>query len=240
MSESYQNDFEKFLSHTNEKEVLYEEVYKEISRFSSHSLLDIGAGNGLLSTPLSRTVDSYVAVEQNPNFVQKLRSEGLTVIEGLFPIKVDGSFDLVLVSHALSYERDLHKSFVEHAWNLVRSGGILLIITYRGQEDDWTSLLQELGEEQMDYNRVGYNRIVEYLHSLGEVTMRKVLTSVRTHNLEDMIDALSFVFSDGKQERKTRFFSYRSKVEKILNSKYRDQKGFFFPFQHFFLIVKKM
>lgn len=239
MTDSYQSDFEKFLSHTDEKQVLLEEISKEIERFSIDSILDIGAGNGLLSIPLSKKVERYLAIEQKPSFAEKLQKAGLSIVQGSFPLEIPGNFDLVLVSHALSYAEDLFRPFIKKAWELVNQDGILLIITYRAQDDDWTNLTKQLGESSIDYNNSGFNQIVDFLRSLGKVEIRSVITRVRTTALEDMVGALSFVFSDGQPHRKQKFFQYYSKLTEILNSQYRDDLGFSFPFQHFFVTTQK-
>lgn len=247
MTDSYINDFQKFLSHTDEKGILLDEIAKEIEKYNIHSLLDIGVGDGLLGIPLSEKVDKYLAIEQKEEYVRELNDGGLEVMQGKFPMKIDESFDLVLSSHSLgSYRKENFESFVREAWKLVNPKGILLIITYRGQEDDWTNLMDYIGARNErsdikieDYNRVGYNTLLELLNSLGEIKIRKVVTRVETNNIEDMIQALCFVFSYGKAEKKEQFISFRTKLEKIFNSKYKDDKGYYFPFQHFFITVQK-
>ena len=240
MGDSYKNDFEKFLTYTNEKQVLLVEISKEIEKHKAKSLLDIGAGNGLLSVPLSKKVESYLTIEPNKGFVAKLRATELEVIEGTFPLEISGTFDVVLASHSISYSRDLFEPFIKEAWKLVKPKGVFLIITYRGQEDDWTRLMKDFGENHEDPNRVGFNQIVELLASLGEVKTRKFITHVKTDKLEDMVQALSFVASDGKPEKKIEFLKNRSRLEKILNKKYQDENGYFFPFQHFFITTEKI
>lgn len=207
----YKNDFEKFLAHTNEKDVLAREIGADIVRFKINSILDIGAGNGLMNIPLSKRVDTYTAVEQNPIFVEKLAEAGINVIEAHFPVHIEGAYDLVLVSHATSYKEDSFEPFVRAGWNLVAPHGRLLIITYRGQEDDWTELMKQIRQPTSDSNRIGYNRLVELLFSLGEVKVRKVTTTVQTDNIDDMVDALSFVASDGNPERKAEFLKQTPK-----------------------------
>lgn len=239
MKDVYGSDFEKFLAHTDEKQILLEEISKEIEKYDVKSLLDIGAGNGVLSIPLSKRVENYLAVESNKNFVAKLRKAGLAVREGNFPLVISRSFDMVLASHAVSYLKDLFEPFIYEAWKSVNPGGVFLVITYRGQEDDWTRLMRELGENRENPNRVGFNSIIELLASLGEVKMRKAITKVRTENIEYMLFALSFVASDGEAEKKEAFLQKQAQLCKILDSRYKDAEGFFFPFQHFFIIAKK-
>ena len=73
MEEQYIKDFETFLKHTDEKEVLYQALAEEIKSNHFSSILDIGAGNGDLSLPLSKLVNRYLAVEQKPKYVQRLK-----------------------------------------------------------------------------------------------------------------------------------------------------------------------
>ncbi|MDP3003966.1 MAG: class I SAM-dependent methyltransferase [Candidatus Azambacteria bacterium] len=238
MTDNYKNDFEKFLAHTNEKEVLFDEIVKEIERCKTRSLLDIGAGDGRLSIPLSKKVTTYLAVEPKESFAEKLRAANIRTIQGTFPVEIPETFDFVLSSHSISYDKELYEAFLQKAWSLLNPEGTFLIITYRGQEDDWTNLMKNLGNNPIDYNRAGFNKIIELLHSLGEVKMKKVATSVRTENFEDMIQTLSFVASDGKPDKKNRFLQYRPRLEKILRSRYQDEAGYFFPFQHFFITTR--
>jgi SAM-dependent methyltransferase len=236
----YKNDFEKFLSHTNEKEILLKEISKEIKKYKIKSLLDIGAGNGLLSIPLSKRVKNYLAIEPNKNFAKKLRGAGLRVIEKKFPFEISESFDMILSSHSISYQKSFFEPFIKKAWKLVKKNGIFLIITYRGEEDDWTRFMKKLGINYKNKNRKGFNQIIKLLTLLGDVKIRKVITKVNAENLDDIIQALSFVASDGDRHRKKEFLKRGDKIEKILNRNYKDKQGYYFPFQHFFLITKKL
>ncbi len=239
MEKEYKNDFEKFLVHTNEKQVLLEEITKDIQKHNVQSLLDIGAGNGLLAIPLSQGVHRYLAIEPKESFVEKLRSNNLDVIQSNFPVSISEKFDMVLSSHSIYYDREKFEPFIRKAFELLNPKGVFLLVTYRGQEDDWNELLDFLGQNEMDYNRVGFNSIIELLSTLGIVTMRKVTTKVITDNFDDMIQALSFVFSNGKPEKKNIFLNYQTKLEKVFNSKYKTENGYYFPFQHFFIKTQK-
>lgn len=239
MNDPYLTDFQKLLSHTSEKSILLDEITKDIQRYHVSSLLDIGAGDGLLAIPLASKVKRYCAIEKRDEYVKVLRAAGLDVIAGKFPTELNEVFDCVLSSHALDYHKEIFEPYIATAWRYVKPGGVLLIITYRGEKDDWTELLRYLGVKMENFHRVGYDAIIKLLYSLGEVKMRKVITTVNASALDDVIDALSFVFSNGHAEEKAKFLSYRNKLEKILNSKYRSVDGCRFPFQHFFIATLK-
>lgn len=236
---AYKNDFEKFLAHTNEKEILRDEIIQEIKKRKAKSLLDIGAGNGLLSIPIAQVVDRYLAIEPKEVFVKTLKAAGLDVIHDRFPTILEDQFDFVLSSHSIKYDKALFEPFVRAAWKCVAPNGALVIITYRGQEDDWTRLMDALGENPTDRNRVGYNGLIMLLNDLGEVKTKKIKTTVRTDTIDDMIDALALVAANGVPERKEEFMKKRTKLEKILRSSYTKNSGFEFPFQHYIISTLK-
>lgn len=233
----YKNDFEFFIAHTDEKAILHEEIKKEIIAHRSESLLDIGAGNGMLSIPLSHEVKEYAAVETNPKFVKKLSEAGLDVVEGEFPLAIEKSFDIVLSSHSMSYSPEKYEIFLNSAVNLLHKDGILLLITFRGEEDSWTKLLDRLEDHKVDHYAERFDGIVTFLENLGTTSVRKVITHVATDTANEMIQALSFVYSDGKDEKKQKFLSYTNRLEDILEEEYKekDTGKYVFPFQHFFI-----
>lgn len=105
-------------------------------RIGAASLLDIGAGGGAVACELARSVDTYLAVEQDGARARALSRLGVPVIEGTFPLAVEGRFGLVVSSHSLPEEGGAaYPPFLEAAWALVAPGGSLLITTFKGIED---------------------------------------------------------------------------------------------------------
>ncbi|GEM_PF-1304482 len=244
LSVSYKHDFEKFLKHTDEKAILVSEIEKYISRYDIRSVLDIGAGNGEISIPLSKKVDRYLAIEKNPEFTLQLTQGGVETMEAEFPVQVVGAFDMVLASHTISYRRSdfstFIKEFVQTAWNLVNENGIFLMIGSGGNNDDWYNLMKEIGEAtELEPNKLGYQETTEQLHAIGKVTVEKVAAYVRTETLEDMIDALTFIAGKGDPVRKEKFLRHRDVTESILTEKYATADGFAFPFYHYFHLIQK-
>lgn len=234
----YQKDFEKFLIHTNEKSVLLQAIKQEIREHNISSLLDVGPGDGRLSIPLSLEVKNYLGVESNPLYVNKLRAANLRILSGDFPLDINESFDMVLMSHSLTYKPTLIIDFITKGWELLHSPGIIMIIIFRSKRDDWTSLLSKIGENPLKKYQDCYTVIEKTLKSYGNLDIKKVITEVTTDTLDDMIEALSFVASDGNLERKKLFLSHSEQLKEMLK-KYTKNGSYYFPFQHISLLVKK-
>jgi len=237
---NYASDFEVFLNNTDEKKVLLDYFSELINQDRVKSMLDIGAGNGLLSIPLSLRVEEYLAIEPNPKFSKTLRKNDIEVIDKSFPCSVDKSFDIVLSCHSIPHNISSATEFVQAAWQLVSPGGKLIIITYRSdEEDDWTKLMNCLGENWLGTNTSSYRSLIELLSSLGKVKVEKITSFVSSADLSVMIKALSFVYSDGKPELRDKFLEKEEILKKVLINDYFDGHEYTFPFQHFYLDVKR-
>jgi len=59
-------------------------------------------------------------------------------------------------------------------------------------------------------------------------------------SVDDMVQAVAFVASDGRLDKKEKFLKNRLQLEKILERKYHNKHGYSFPFQHFFVITRRM
>lgn len=240
MADAYQKEFAKFLEHTNEKAVLLAQLSQYIKELKPKSLLDIGAGNGLLSIPLSRQVEEYTAVEEKAKYVEILFQAGLKVVAGEFPLPIAGGYDLVLSSHSLSYRSGRIENFVKAAWDLVNPGGAFLIITFRsGEDDDWTRLLRIIDEDRTTFYKDGFLFLQKMLSDLGLVTIKKITTEMRVGSLNDLIEALSFVYSNAHPELKEKFMAKRVALEDLLEKSYKNGPNYVFPFQHFFVSTRK-
>jgi len=237
---SYTQGFEKLLKHTNEKQVFEVELGEYIESHHVQSLLDIGAGDGSLAVNLAKKVTTYVAVEPKEKYVAQLRAAGLKTIQGEFPLPVPGTYDLVLMSHVISYSSGNHETLVSPAWELVKPGGYLLAITHgNNHHDDWGKLLAHIGFGESEKFATTFDDIVETMAEHGTVEIQKIETAVETQDVNDLVAALNFVASGSNVERSERFMRESAAVAQYLTDNYRDKTGFSFPFQHLFIRVKK-
>ena len=118
--------------HYNQKQVLFRAIKGYVQRQRARSLLDIGAGDGALAFRLATLVRTYVAIERDSTRADKLRRNGIHVIERTFPFRMMQTFDIVVVSHSVPEEEKHYQAFLREAWRRVRRGGRLLIITFKG------------------------------------------------------------------------------------------------------------
>lgn len=238
--EQYIRSFEKFLSHTNEKDIFVKELSGYLERYKPESVLDIGAGNGSLAIPLSEQVKNYEAIEQNPKYALRLQEAGIKTQEATFPVPLSQMFGMVILSHVVSYEAANHTEIIPPALDVVEPGGHLILVTHRGNsEDDWSKLLGNIGMDRYDGYAAIYSEIIDMLNRAGKTEVRKVQTTLDTSSLEDMLEAMAFVASNGRIEGYQEFMSKRSEIKEILDSEYSVDSGYSFPYQHIFIDTHK-
>ena len=235
-SEWYARSFEKFLAHTDQTRVFVAELSRYIAHYRTHSILDIGAGNGALAVPISRRVEKYVAVERNRDHATRLRDCGVAVIEGSFPLPLTGSYDLVVMSHVISYEESNYGDLISAASERVAPGGCMLIVAHRGGAgSDWGRLLTRIGMDRFIHSPATiYDEIVSMLKGIGTVEAREVTTTVMADNAQDMLEVLAFTAPSGHYQE---FMKNGNELAGILNSEYRTDTGYSFPFCNNFVSI---
>lgn len=221
----------------NQKEILLRKISEIIDRFKIKSILDIGAGHPILVVPVSKRVDKYIGVETEPNRVKLLREAGLKIVEGEFPnIEIKGSFDLVLSSHSIPEQISDYPQFLQKAWGFVKENGWLVIITFKGVEDDLENLINILRKNWTDNDKPKYDEMMKILSTFGEVSKEKVTSQSSSEDIEQMTNLLSFSIGGSGNEKS----SYHQKLKDILNEKYKTGGKFIFPHKHFVLMVQKL
>lgn len=237
---SYTRGFEKLLQHTDEKRVFEIKIGEYISRYGARSLLDIGAGDGSLATLLAKKVVKYVAVEPKGKYVSQLQAAGLETVQGTFPIPIHGIYDLVLMSHVISYNHGNQGTLIPAAWKLVKSGGHLLVVTHgNNQDDDWEKLLTHIGFGESEKFVITSDDIVEAMTAFGSVELQKVETVLEARSASDLIEALNFIASGSDAIRSEKFMKKSDMIEQYLTDNYYKRGKFSFPFQHLFVSLKR-
>lgn len=218
----------------DQKAVLLRTVRHYIKKTGATSLLDIGAGDGTLAIPLSKSVKTYIAVENNKNNVKKLREANLRVISGKFPVSIKTTFDMVLISHSLPETIGNYKKFLNEAWRKVRNDGLLLIITFKGSNSKLEWLRKKvIGKTNLEDEKK-YNTMINIIKKFGVIKTTYVTSKIRSDKEGVMLDILCDSLGVSNKEDK-----YRDDIRKIIRRYFKDSHGFIFPTKHIVLTVKK-
>ncbi len=158
-----------------------------VTERGARSLLDIGAGSGGVAVPVARSVERYVAVEQDPIAAQALRDAGLDVVEATFPVEIRDRFDLVVSSHSIPEGGvELYEPFLSRAWERVAPGGLLLVITFKGSNDSPLFRLSERVLRRTYAVDPRYTAMLEILAGYGDVRIAKTRSHAETTEFSDI------------------------------------------------------
>jgi SAM-dependent methyltransferase len=220
----------------DQAEVLAACILRFARERGARSVLDIGAGRGPVAVPVAAAASRYLAVEQDRTSAAALRAAGLDVVEATFPVALDETFDLVVSSHSIP-EGDvvLYEPFLAGAWKLVASGGMLLIITFKGSnESPIRALSSELlgGTLGLDDRYVTMLRI---LREYGEVEITKIRSHVETDDFASFAELWgSWFWRTGEQ---------RASVEPMLraaaDARFKDAGRYRVPEEHLVVATVK-
>ncbi|MCX6751108.1 MAG: methyltransferase domain-containing protein [Candidatus Pacearchaeota archaeon] len=239
---NYEEDFSFYLKFTNEKRVLAQEIINLFKKLKVKSVLDIGAGNGDLSSLLVKKVEKYITIEPQKEFAKLLRDKEISVIEKTFPCYTgEEQYDFILCSHSLPSLRRDYEPFLKEAFEKLKKDGNLLLITYIGKDNDWGNLLRDINVKPFEDTSARYFERKDFLKQFGKIKEWFVFSRLESSSIDNFIKALSFVASGGEKEKREIFLSKTKEICDILNKKYYDKKSekYFFPFKHVFLMVNK-
>ncbi len=103
-------------------------------------VLDVGSGDGVMASLLSRRAKSVTCLDHSPRVIEAARArlgqhDNVTLAVGdmhELPF-ADGSFDQILHFHALTYAHDPRRALAE-AFRVLRPGGDLVLLTLHEHE----------------------------------------------------------------------------------------------------------
>lgn len=224
--------FSETYSH-NQKEVLKETVLDVISSHNIQSMLDVGAGWTDTALPYKNAVKTYLAVEQDKERAEVLEKSGVKVINESFPCAIEDKFDLVLSSHSVPEQVEAYEAFLQTAWKNVNEQGYLMIITFKGANETLWNLHNELvpatAPRKADERVKEMKRI---LQSFGDVVVSRVTSRKKTKVSEDIAQELSCSL-------RLDYGQWKEKLLSILERRFKDVDGYFFPHEHLVLLLKK-
>ena len=181
----YKESFELFLSHTNEKKVIRKKLEDEIDMKSVNSCLDIGGGNGLLSSTICAK-DKILIIEQNKSFVDSLRVQGFKCICSKWEnVELEERFDLILVAYSITYLPKHHLQ--EHIKKMIRHlnpDGKLVILAVDEKCGSWREV------------HTFFYQLINRKHQSSTIKLKEIMQTLNAKS----IDFTTKVFSDNVEQ----------------------------------------
>ena len=227
----YDESFKAFLSATNEKEVIASALADGIVRTGA-SILDIGAGNGVMTRHLlsQLSIGSYIAVEANSTFCDALTGGGISTIRGSYPdvdvILGDSRYDNVLSIYSAPLDHPKREKFLQRAFSRTNDADGSLTVVSFGGIDAWAKMVAEI-ETTLPVLPAGANiyRVIgedypEQLRNdcgmLGEVTTRLVTSEIITNSPEELYYAVAFTATAGLRKALQCYASSKRDIVNII------------------------
>ncbi len=216
----------------NQKDILVKAVLDLIFSCEVTSMLDIGAGDLKTAKSYKESVKKYQAIEQDEKRAKKLLEANIPVINKKFPCEIEEKFDLVLSSHSIPEIISEYELFLHKAWSLVNNSGYLVIITFKGANDTLSKFECELMGKCEIYDGDKYNEMMRILNKLGQPKIKKIISTEKTANVNDLIDVICWSLKLEKNK-------WQDKIADKLQSEFKKGNELFFPHEHLFIILQK-
>lgn len=199
---AYKKSFELFLSRTDEKSVIKKFIENNIGLDRKMSFLDIGGGNGSLTSLISGKVGSTTVVEPNKDFFRQLKQKKdiETINRRWEEVHLRKNYDFILAAYVITFFPE-HKreELLEKVYRHLRPNGKMLILSIDAQNGSWreihTYFYQLMGYVHRSSDDALKKWVQKYRHTA--TTFR---TDVVAKNIGEMLELLYFDFGKHPEE----------------------------------------
>ena len=197
--------------------------------------LDIGAGGGDLTIPISQSFNETTVVEPNGRQASFLtrRCPHFTVYNDVWE-KLDlGSmrYDLILCSHVLYYIDESHwLTTIEKMYAHLEDGGRIAIVLQSpiGEVANFFNLFHHY-----DVNIIVLWRDLTTRYGDDTIEVRYFMNEIRTESLDDMVTIGLFLLID------QRFREYKDKIRQYFLTHHKKEDGYRMLQDEILLVIKK-
>lgn len=217
---AYKKSFQLFLKRTDEKSVLRQFIFDNIPIRKDMDFLDIGGGEGSLTSVVSKKVRTTLVIEPNENFYKQLLTrKGIKVMNtGWEDTILNESFDFILAAYVTTYfQKAKRKRLIKKMYDSLRPGGHILILSIDAQRGSWRKI------------HTYFYKLMGRVHESSDDSVKQIAReykaiskSLKTHvvakNTDEMLEMLSFDF-----HRYPRYFSKFTEQLKKFLKKYSDE-----------------
>jgi 2-polyprenyl-3-methyl-5-hydroxy-6-metoxy-1,4-benzoquinol methylase len=198
LDEYYDKAFSTFIKSTDQKQKAKAWLTHYLNGLDSkQTVIDAGAGNGVLTTILAKHFETVLAVEPNENLLPELATAGehvqildQSIMEAVLN---ESSADLVLCSHVLYYIPQVEwDTILERLLHWTRPGGRIIIIL-QAEDTDCMKFFQKMRNKEFPIMAFMEN----FAHSDTAHTVEVVRQSstIRSQSREDLELILEFLLN---------------------------------------------
>lgn len=214
----YARAFKKFLTLSNEKTILLNKIINSVNLNRHTKFLDIGAGSGHITLPISRIAQKTLTIEPNRVFAKQLKNNGIQCMNTTWEnADLQGNtFDLItalfVVSHFQNHELP---ALILKMIRALNQGGTLIVCVVDGKKGAWRELHSKLYQLWNIKTKVSSaDAIKPIMESIGS-KHEQIENFFYSNTSDDILDALQFDFLQFQKE----FEAARPFLSSILENK---------------------
>ncbi len=218
------DQWEKYLSYTNEKQLILDKILQVAKPKREWSFLDVGAGTGEITIPLSQLVGKTTIVEESKAQVDKLlkKNSFLDIYNKKFEyVILARKFDLTLMSLVLMHMDNWNK-VIEKLLSLTKPEGYMFIVHHLESGDlrELLSTFRQSISGREEERRGKIEDVSQIIQNLGEAPkMEKVTATITIPSVKEAVDLCEFFFHKPVKEYSRQIVSiledyFESKTQK--------------------------
>jgi SAM-dependent methyltransferase len=197
MVEFHEGWYNKFVSSTNEKDILLNKIFDLIDGYPTNACLEIGLGTSPhFAKNLSQRFKEYLIVEKRS--VDHPLPKGVKLVNGDWEhLELNQKFDVIIASHVIYYFKDKKKAF-EKMLNHLNDDGVIFFVV-NGKSSDYGPLKLAFAKILGLKYRFTYDDLID---SLKDVKYREytVPSTISFSSYEDLFDTLRLSFDTHPKE----------------------------------------
>jgi ubiquinone/menaquinone biosynthesis C-methylase UbiE len=233
----YQRQLDLFVKSSTEKGIELVKIGEIIAGLPRRRyFLDIGAGGGDLTIPVSQSFDRTTVVEPNERQAEylKKRSPHFHIYNGFWENVELGSqrFDFILCSHVLYYiEEGTWLTTIERMYEYLEDKGCIAIVLQSpiGEVADFFNEFTHY-----DVNILELWRDLIQVYGDDAIEVRYFMNEIWTESLDDMVTIGLFLLID------RRFNAYKEQIRQYFESHHKKPEGYRIKQDEILLVIRKL
>lgn len=232
----YQQQLNLFIRSSTEKGIELVKIGEIMAGLSKKRyFLDIGAGSGDLTIPISQSFEETTIVEPNAKqagYLKRRCSHFIIYNDSWESVNLDlKRYDFILCSHVLYYiKEDQWLSTIKKMYTHLEDGGRIAIVL-QSPMGEVASFFNHFSSYDVNILELWRDLIREYGDEVIEV--RYFMNEIYTDNLEDMVSIGFFLLLDRKYKER------REDISNYFETHHKKDEGYHIKQDEILLIVKK-